>query len=133
MTKINEKTFLQELLQTIPEFREIHENAKYHDIGIHIIFGDFRRFTENTIEQDNKELFKRIKDFIIRCHIESKDEINNAVFVSFFENMDEKPLEYFLDSLPSDFTEEVRGFLKAFDEASAKGAKLRNSRFASNS
>jgi hypothetical protein len=121
MATINEKTFLTELFQAFPEFKEVYENNKeYHDIGIHLIFGDFRRFAEGAIEHSNNELFIRIKDFILRCYAESKDEVKNAVFVSFFENMNEKYLQYFLDNLPNDFAEEVRKFLKAFDEATAR-------------
>ncbi len=118
MTKINEKTFLVELLRTFPEFKETHEsNKEDHDIGIHIIFGDFRRFAEGAIANDNKELFVRIRDFIVRCQVENEDEVKNAVFVSFFENMNEESLQYFLNNLPSDFAEEIRNFLKAFDKA----------------
>ena len=38
MTKLTEKTFLNELLKEIPEFKKIYElNKEYHDIGIHLI------------------------------------------------------------------------------------------------
>ena len=121
MATINEKTFLAELLQAFPEFKDLHEsNKEYHDIGIHLIFVDFRRFAEDAIARDEKNLFARIKDFILRCDTENEDEVKNAVFVSFFENMNKKPLQYFLNNLPDDFAEEVRKFINAFDEASAR-------------
>lgn len=112
MTLITEKSFLSELLGTIPEFKEIYDKEKeYHDIGIHLIFGDFRRLTELAVEENNSDLLKRIEGFVIRCHQESKDEVDNAIFVSFFENMNEKSLQYFIKKLPAPFAEEIKKFL----------------------
>lgn len=126
MTPITEKNFLSELFGAIPEFKEIHDKEKeYHNIGIHLIFGDFRRLAELAVEEKNYELLKRIEDFVIRCHQESKDEVNNAVFVSFFENMNEESLKYFYDNLPEKFVIEIKKFLHAFDIASAKGQVMR--------
>src|SRR3989344_465877 len=121
MIPITEKNFLSELFGAIPEFKEIHDKEKeYHDIGIHLIFGDFRRLAELAVEEKNYVLLKRIEDFIIRCHQESKDEVNNAVFVSFFENMNENSLLYFIHRLPIPFKDEIRKFLTAFDLATSK-------------
>ena len=91
MTKINEKTFLQELLIAIPEFKEIHEREKeYHDIGIHLIFGDFKRLALDAVKQNDEKLLKRITNFIVRCHQEDRGEVDNAVMVTFFESMSER-------------------------------------------
>src|SRR5690349_8905872 len=104
MQSINEQTFLSELLRAFPEFVAVHEkNKKDHDIGVHIILGDFRRFTDTALAENNEEVLTRIRDFIIRCHTESNDEVNNAVFVTYFENMGEETLEYFYKNLPQEF------------------------------
>ena len=121
---VNISKFLQKLIKVIPEFKKIHEdNKEYHEIGVHLIFGDFRRLAENAIENKNSDLLKRIQSFIIKCHSESKDEIDNAVFVSFFENMSEEGLKYFFEHLPKDFTEEIKSFLDEFDRATVNVEK----------
>ena len=122
---ITEKTFLSELLEKFPEFVELHEsNKQEHDSGIHLIFGTFRRFVEEAIQSSNAELLFRIKEFILRCY-ESKDEVKNALFVSFFENLNKEGLKYFYNNLPPKFVTEIKEFLPAFDIASAKGSILR--------
>ena len=68
MATINEKTFLAELLQAFPEFKDLHEsNKEYHDIGIHLIFGDFRRFAEDAIARDEKN-HRLLPEWMVLCH-----------------------------------------------------------------
>ena len=112
MSSINKKNFLQKLLLAVPEFKKIHEEeSEYHNIGIHLILGDFKRLTEVAVKKKNDELLQRITGFIIRCHDNSKDEVHNAIYVTFFENMNEESLQYFLHRLPKEFAEKVKEFL----------------------
>ncbi|MDO8554215.1 MAG: hypothetical protein Q7S22_05385 [Candidatus Micrarchaeota archaeon] len=119
-SKINEKNFIKELINSFPEFKQIYENNKEDcDIGVNIVFGYFRRFCEDAITKKDTELTKRIAQFILRCQEESKDEVQNAVFVSFFENMDNKYLLILVDFFPKEFTSEIFQFLEKFDKATS--------------
>ena len=86
MTNITEENFLNELLLNFPEFHKIHEdNKENHEIGIHLIFGDFRRFTENAIKNNKNDLLLRVIKFISKCYYENNDEVNNAVLYHFLK------------------------------------------------
>lgn len=117
MSKITKNTFIQELLKAIPEFREIHETEKnYHAIGIHLIWGDFARFTEEAIDTNKSELLDRITTFLVRCYTENNNEVSNALFVSFFEHLNDEHLGFFYQKLPKDLSKEVRKYIKAWNE-----------------
>ncbi len=129
MTKISEKNFLPELLKAIPEFESVNKkNKEFHDIGIHLIMGDFKIFAENAVQEKNDKLLESIKSFLMRCHDESTDEVGNAVYVTFFENMNDIGLHYFFEHLPKEFAEDIKRFLDAFDKAisSKEYARLKN-------
>lgn len=115
--KITKKNFLKELLKEIPEFKPIHEEQKeYHDLGINILFGDLKRLTEKTTQENKQELVKRIAKFIVKCYNGDKG-IKNAVFVSFFETMNKDSIESISKYLPKKIVTEIHEFLKEFDDA----------------
>src|SRR3989338_9971785 len=126
MVKINEANFITELLLAIPEFKNIHEEEKeYHEIGVNTILSDLKCFAENYQKRKNQEMLKRIAEFILRCDIESRDEVKNAIWVSFFETMNEDTIQAICKYLQTKYYTKFQEFLTAVDETSRRGAELR--------
>ena len=114
---INEKNYLDILLKDIPEFAQIYNKEKEDcDIGPNITLGYLRRLLEEALKNHNTELTRKIANFIIRCWKESRDEVGNAVFVTFFENMNEQTFKEFSKSIPPKLVKEVEKFYKNFDK-----------------
>ncbi len=110
---INEDNFVKELLKSVPEFKEVHKNEKdYHEIGIHLVLGDLKRFAEKTYMERQKNQEKEVLDFILKCLKEGNENVKNAVFVSFFENMDDKCAKNLANQLPEKFRKDVLDFLE---------------------
>ncbi|MBI2546389.1 hypothetical protein HYV81_04370 [Candidatus Woesearchaeota archaeon] len=118
MSKIAEENFIQELLKEIPEFESVHEK-EYHKIGINLVFGDLKRLAEKTIQQNDQKLLKRIAKFILRCNNEGDKDVQDAVFVSFFETMNEESIKAISKYLPERLNEEIQEFLRKFDEVTS--------------
>ncbi len=123
MVKLTKHNLTEQLLKHIPEFKKIYEREKeYHDIGIHIVMGDFYRLAEEAIQNKNDALTKKIADFINKCYEEGDEDVHNALIVSFFESMETKALAKFYHYLTKKLAKEVLEHLKgcinsqSFDE-----------------
>jgi len=106
-TELKLRETLEKLTKQIPEFKI----KKDHEIGIHIIMGDLKNLAKKAIQENNIDLIKRIVKFITSRYNEG-GETQNAVFVSFFENMDKETSDEVLKYFSDEIATKIKQFYK---------------------
>ena len=119
--ELNYKNVIQELLEKLPEFHDSEEFKYFEDEANlpTIIFGAFRQFYIKTYQEGDKELIKRMSNFLEKiAKIETK-EMKELICFGFLENISPKANYY--DGLVGTFGEVT---LKRLQETNEYWKKL---------
>jgi hypothetical protein len=93
--RITETTFLPRLFERVPESRDVYNEHLdgYGEFLLHLFMADLLRFAVSLFQAQEREILRRLLSFIEDCLVDGDVAINNAVAVSFVENVGAEPGE----------------------------------------
>ena len=88
-TAVPEESFVELLIQLVPESRNLVDEhfADYDELLIHLLMSDLLRFATAAFAHDDIDLTQRLLQFLDHALREGDERVNNAVAVSFVENI----------------------------------------------
>ena len=89
MRQMNDKTFLNELIDNFPEIRDELSDEDFKDL-IYLQIGCFKRFTQSAIDKEKLDVVKKCFQFI-ENRLDSLDQkVENAVYISYLSKLEIK-------------------------------------------
>ena len=89
MRQMNDKTFLNELIDNFPEIRDELLDEDFKDL-IYLQIGCFKRFTQSAIDKEKLDVVKKCFQFI-ENRLDSLDQkVENAVYISYLSKLEIK-------------------------------------------
>ncbi|MEK6868677.1 MAG: hypothetical protein AABX74_00480 [Nanoarchaeota archaeon] len=115
MEKINTRNFFKELKKAVPEF-DLYDRPYVHNTLINLRCRLRDLILESGNKQNTKPLIKRATNFISKCWYHGSNHIQNAVMVSFFEDIPKRLYKEIRHYLTKDLAKEIRRYQKAWDK-----------------
>lgn len=108
--QITEAAFVERLLAAVPEAQQVADEhfADYGGLLLHLLMADLLRFSARAFSSGDHETAAKLLEFMSSAFENGDDRVENAVAVSFVENVGALPDETpeFIASWPKSLIEE---------------------------
>lgn len=119
---MNDKTFLNELIDNFPEIRDELLDEDFKDL-IYLQIGCFKRFTQKAIDKEKLDVVKKCFQFI-ENRLDSLDQkVENAVYISYLSKLEIKKNSK-TEKLLSKKMKSIIFEFEKYEKSSSKNEKL---------